>query len=184
MSTGIVAGAFVASRLLGLIGEVILAQQFGTTEQFSAYVSAFRIRILFWSRGRSVQHLSLFSGPPGNGEDAAAWRLASTVLNISGVVVIVLAALAWFAPTLVRYVVAPDANPTVPQRSTTDCMRILLLSPVFLGCGIAAKRILEEQQDRFTMPALAPIIYNGSTNWAPLRSGHASASMELLSRRG
>src|SRR4051812_47302473 len=42
-STGIVAGAFVASRLLGLVREVILAQQFGTTEQFSAYVSAFRI---------------------------------------------------------------------------------------------------------------------------------------------
>src|SRR5262245_46780788 len=42
-STGIVAGAFVASRLLGLIREVILAQQFGTTEQYSAYVSAFRI---------------------------------------------------------------------------------------------------------------------------------------------
>ena len=165
-STGIVAGAFVASRLLGLIREVILAQQFGTTEQFSAYVSAFRIPDLLFlvvmAGAFGSAFIPVFSGLLGNGEDAAAWRLASTVLNISGVVVIVLAALAWLtAPTLVHYVVAPDANPTA-QRITTDCMRILLLSPVFLGWGIAAKGILEGQ-DRFTMPALAPIIYNGST---------------------
>src|SRR4051812_4799480 len=165
-STGIVAGAFVASRLLGLIREVILAQQFGTTEQFSAYVSAFRIPDLLFlvvmAGAFGSAFIPVFSGLLGNGEDAAAWRLASTVLNVSGVVVIVLAALAWLtAPTLVRYVVAPDANPTA-QRITVDCMRILLLSPVFLGWGIAAKGILEEQ-DRFMMPALAPIIYNGAT---------------------
>lgn len=165
-STGIVAGAFVASRLLGLLREVILAQQFGTTEQFSAYVSAFRIPDLLFlvvmAGAFGSAFIPVFSGLLGSGEDAAAWRLASTVLNISGVVVIVLAVLAWLtAPTLVRYVVAPDANPTA-QRITIDCMRILLLSPVFLGWGIAAKGILEGQ-DRFTMPALAPIIYNGST---------------------
>lgn len=165
-STGIVAGAFVASRLLGLIREVILAQQFGTTEQFSAYVSAFRIPDLLFlvvmAGAFGSAFIPVFSGLLGSGEDAAAWRLASTVLNISGVVVIVLAVLAWLtAPTLVRYVVAPDANPTA-QRITIDCMRILLLSPVFLGWGIAAKGILEGQ-DRFTMPALAPIVYNGST---------------------
>ena len=88
------------------------------------------------------------------------WPQPSSTFQAS--LVIVLAALAWLtAPTLVRYVVAPDANPTA-QQITTDCMRILLLSPVFLGLGIAAKGILEGQ-DRFTMPALAPIIYNGST---------------------
>lgn len=165
-STGIVAGAFVASRLLGLIREVILAQQFGTTEQFSAYVSAFRIPDLLFlvvmAGAFGSAFIPVFSGLLGNGEDTAAWRLASTVLNISGAVVVVLAALAWAtAPTLVHYVVAPDAA-TSAQRITTECMRILLLSPVFLGCGIAAKGILEGQ-DRFTMPALAPIIYNGST---------------------
>lgn len=165
-STGIVAGAFVASRLLGLIREVILAQQFGTTEQFSAYVSAFRIPDLLFlvvmAGAFGSAFIPVFSGLLGSGEDAAAWRLASTILNVSGVVVIVLAALAWItAPTLVQYVVAPDANASA-QRLTIDCMRILLLSPVFLGWGIAAKGILEGQ-DRFTMPALAPIVYNGST---------------------
>ena len=41
-------------------------------------------------------------------------------------------------------------------------MRLLLLSPIFLGFGIAAKGILEGQ-DLFTLPALAPVVYNGAT---------------------
>src|SRR3954471_21086281 len=115
-STGIVAGAFVASRLLGLIREVILAQQFGTTEQFSAYVSAFRIPDLLFlvvmAGSFGSAFIPVFSGLLGNGEDAAAWRLASTVLNVSGIIIVLVAGLAWiFAPELVRYVVAPNASP-------------------------------------------------------------------------
>jgi putative peptidoglycan lipid II flippase len=40
-----------------------------------------------------------------------------------------------------------------------NLMRILLLSPVFLGFGIASKGILEAH-NQFTLPALAPLIYN------------------------
>jgi putative peptidoglycan lipid II flippase len=84
------------------------------------------------------------------------------VLNLAGVSVIVLSALTWVAaPDLVRLVVAPAASPAV-QALTTDLMRILLLSPVFLGFGIAAKGILEGQ-DLFTLPALAPVVYNLAT---------------------
>src|SRR5262245_58446851 len=89
-STGIVAGAFVASRLLGLIREVILARQFGTSQEFSAYVSAFRIPDLLFlvimAGSFGSAFIPIFSGLLGNGEDAAAWRLASTVLNYSGAV--------------------------------------------------------------------------------------------------
>jgi putative peptidoglycan lipid II flippase len=56
------------------------------------------------------------------------------------------------------WVVAPGFD-----RETEDLavnlMRILLLSPVFLGFGIAAKGILEAH-NRFTLPAIAPLLYN------------------------
>ncbi|MBA3643175.1 MAG: murein biosynthesis integral membrane protein MurJ, partial [Chloroflexia bacterium] len=42
-SASIVAVAFVASRILGLAREVILARQFGTSGDYDAYVAAFRI---------------------------------------------------------------------------------------------------------------------------------------------
>src|SRR5215212_3951962 len=165
-SAGIVAGSFVVSRILGLVREIVLARQFGTSEEFSAYVSAFRIPDLLFlvvmAGAFGSAFIPVFSGFLGDGEDEAAWKLASVVLNISGVVVVLTAAIAWImAPELVRYVVAPEASPAA-QQITVDCMRVLLLSPVFLGFGIAAKGILEGQ-DLFTLPALAPIAYNAAT---------------------
>src|SRR5687768_4669921 len=165
-SAGIVAGSFVVSRVLGLVREIVLARQFGTSEAFSAYVSAFRIPDLLFlvimAGAFGSAFIPVFSGFLGDGEDEAAWKLASVVLNISGVLVILTAAIAWvFAPEIVRYVVAPEAS-SAAQQITVDCMRILLLSPVFLGFGIAAKGILEGQ-DLFTLPALAPIVYNVAT---------------------
>src|SRR3954447_15483343 len=165
-SAGIVAGAFVVSRLLGLAREIVLARQFGTSEAFSAYVSAFRIPDLLFlvvmAGAFGSAFIPVFSGYLGNGEDEAAWKLASVILNASGVLIILTAAVAWvFAPDLVRYVVAPEAS-SAAQQITVDCMRILLLSPIFLGFGIAAKGILEGQ-DLFTLPALAPIVYNAAT---------------------
>jgi putative peptidoglycan lipid II flippase len=165
-SAGIVAGAFVVSRLLGLAREIVLARQFGTSEAFSAYVSAFRIPDLLFlvvmAGAFGSAFIPVFSGFLGDGEDEAAWKLASVILNVSGVVVILTAAVAWvLAPELVRYAVAPEAS-SAAQQITVSCMRILLLSPVFLGFGIAAKGILEGQ-DLFTLPALAPIVYNAAT---------------------
>ena len=165
-SAGIVAGAFVLSRVLGLLREVILARQFGTSEELSAYVSAFRIPDLLFlvvmAGAFGSAFIPVFSGFLGDGEDESAWRLASFILNASGAIVLLLSVVVWvFAPDLVRLVVAPDASAST-QQLTTDCMRILLLSPVFLGFGIAAKGILEGQ-DLFTMPALAPLVYNAAT---------------------
>jgi putative peptidoglycan lipid II flippase len=165
-SAGIVAGAFVVSRVLGLVREIVLARQFGTSEELSAYVSAFRIPDLLFlvimAGAFGSAFIPVFSGFLGNGDDVSAWRLASVVLNISGMSVILLSAITWLAaPELVRLVVAPGASPQA-QALTTDLMRILLLSPVFLGFGIAAKGILEGQ-DLFTLPAVAPIIYNAAT---------------------
>jgi putative peptidoglycan lipid II flippase len=165
-SAGIVAGAFVVSRILGLVREVVLASQFGTSEELSAYVSAFRIPDLLFlvimAGAFGSAFIPVFSGFLGDGEDHAAWKLASVVLNLAGVCVVVLSIATWLAaPELVRIVVAPDASPAA-QALTTDLMRILLFSPVFLGFGIAAKGILEGQ-DLFTLPAIAPIVYNAAT---------------------
>ncbi|MFN8593947.1 MAG: murein biosynthesis integral membrane protein MurJ [Thermomicrobiales bacterium] len=165
-SAGIVAGAFVLSRALGLLREIIIARQFGTSEALSAYVSAFRIPDLLFlvimAGAFGSAFIPVFSGFLGDGEEESAWNLASVVLNISGIVVVILSAAVWLtAPQLVEWIVAPNASPTA-QEITTNCMRILLLSPIFLGFGIAAKGILEGQE-LFTLPAFAPVIYNGAT---------------------
>lgn len=165
-NAGIVAIAFVISRVLGLVREVVLASQFGTSEELSAYISAFRIPDLLFlvvmAGAFGSAFIPVFSGLMGAGAPDDAWKLASVVFNISGLVVVVAAAVAWiFAPQLVDTLVAPGASPST-QKLTIECMRILLLSPVFLGFGIAAKGILEGQ-DLFTLPAYAPVVYNTAT---------------------
>ena len=165
-SAGIVAGAFVVSRMLGLVREVVLARQFGTSEALGAYISAFRIPDLLFlvimAGAFGSAFIPVFSGLLGEGEEQQAWKLASVVLNLSTLAALVTSGLAWLAaPELVRLVVAPDASPEI-QQLTVECMRLLLLSPIFLGFGIAAKGILEGQ-DLFTLPALAPVLYNTAT---------------------
>src|SRR5919112_1026405 len=86
-SAGIVAGAFVVSRLLGLVREVVLAQQFGTSEALGAYISAFRIPDLLFlvimAGAFGSAFIPVFSGLLGEGEDEQAWKLASVILNLS-----------------------------------------------------------------------------------------------------
>ncbi|MBA2598183.1 MAG: murein biosynthesis integral membrane protein MurJ [Chloroflexia bacterium] len=165
-SAGIIGSAFVVSRLLGLLREVVLARQFGTSEELGAYVSAFRVPDLLFlvimAGAFGSAFIPVFSSLLSAGEPASAWKLASVVLNISGIAAIVMSVLTWIAaPQFVQFLVAPDASPGI-QRLIVETMRILLLSPVFLGFGIAAKGILEGQ-DLFTLPALAPIVYNAAT---------------------
>ena len=57
-------------------------------------------------------------------------------------------------------VIAPDL-PADVMPDAISTMRILLLSPIFIGLGIAAKGILESQ-DLFTLPAIAPVAYNAA----------------------
>ena len=162
-SASIVGVAFVASRLLGLAREVILAREFGTSGEYDAYVSAFRVPdllfLIIMAGSFGSAFIPVFAGFLGRGERERAWRLASAVLNLSALAILAAALLAFaFAGPLMRWVVAPGLDPEYRETAVTS-MRILMLSPVLLGLGIAAKGILEAQ-DRFTLPALAPVLYN------------------------
>ena len=162
-NTMIVAFAFIASRILGFIREILIARQFGTGPDASAYSAAFRLPDLLFlvvmSAGFGSAFIPVFAGYLTRDDDRGAWRLASSVLTwaigltlLAGVLIFVL------ADPIIRYLIAPDLSDESIALSAS-LMRILVLSPLLLGLGIAAKGILEAQ-DRFLMPALAPLVYN------------------------
>ncbi|MDQ3167407.1 MAG: MATE family efflux transporter, partial [Chloroflexota bacterium] len=160
-SAGIVAAAFVASRLLGLVREVIVASRFGTEGDASAYVAAFRIPdllfLIIMAGSFGSAFVPVFAGFLGRGDEERAWRLASAVLTWSVLSVAVMAVLAFvFAGPLTTLMVG-GLDPEYQQK-TVNLMRLLLLSPIFLGLGIAAKGILEAQ-DLYLFPALSPLVY-------------------------
>ena len=164
-SAAIVGAAFVVSRILGLLREVILGYQFGTSGEYDAYVAAFRVPDLLFlvimSGAFGSAFIPVFAGKLTLGDREAAWRLASAVINLAGLAILVTAALVFvLADPLVRYLIAPGLA-AGDQVVCVKTMRILLLSPIMLGFGIAAKGILEAHQ-RFELPAYAPVIYNAA----------------------
>jgi putative peptidoglycan lipid II flippase len=158
----IVGLAFVLSRILGLVREVVLANQFGTTSTMDAYVSAFRIPDLLFlvviAGSFGAAFIPVFGEYLSKGDEDRAWRLASAVLTWAGIVVLALSLIIFvFARPMMR-IVAPGFDDETTSLAV-DLMRILLLSPIFLGTGIAFKGILEAQH-QFTWPAFAPLLYN------------------------
>ena len=159
----IISLAFVVSRVLGLLREVILGYRFGTSSEYDAYVSAFRVPDLLFlvvmAGAFGSAFIPVFGGFLAKGDDERAWNLASAVITMSAVITVVIGLVIFaLAGPIMRYVVAPDLPASV-QPTAANTMRILLLSPVLLGLAIAAKGILEAQ-DQFTLPAIAPIFYN------------------------
>ncbi|MEO6456943.1 MAG: murein biosynthesis integral membrane protein MurJ [Chloroflexia bacterium] len=163
LNTLIVGGAFVVSRVLGLVREAVLAGQFGTGPQYDAYVAAFRVPdtlfLLIIGGAVGSAFIPVFTAHLRKGDEESAWNLASTLINASmlflglgGIL------MGLFAPHLVATLIAPAMSPS-QQALVVDLTRILLLSPLFMGLGGWAMGILNARQN-FTLPALAPVAYN------------------------
>ena len=190
-SAVIVGLAFVLSRILGLVREMVLANQFGTTSTMDAYVSAFRIPDLLFlvviAGSFGAAFIPVFGEYIAKGDEERAWRLASAVLTWAGIVVLALSLIIFVFARPLMGIVAPGFD----EETTTlavDLMRILLLSPIFLGTGIAFKGILEAQH-QFTWPAFAPLIYNiaiiiGAIGFAPTYGIQAVAWAVILGALG
>src|SRR3954451_10808948 len=98
-SASIVAIAFIVSRVLGLGREVVLAHLFGTGGESDAYVSAFRIPdflfLVAMSGAFGAAFVPIFGGYLARDERDKAWRLASSVITLTGIVSVILAAVMW-----------------------------------------------------------------------------------------
>jgi putative peptidoglycan lipid II flippase len=154
----------IVSRVIGIVREVIVARQFGTSGEYDAYLAAFRIPdllfLLVMTGAFGSAFIPVFTPLLDRDEDAA-WRLASAVITWTAAITFVISVMVFVAAgPVVRYLVAPGLDPAL-QDLSAQVMRILLLSPMLLGMGIAAKGILEAQS-RFTLPAIAPLVYNVS----------------------
>lgn len=158
----IVSLAYVASRLLGMLREMILAAHFGTGRDMDAYIVAFRIPDLLFltimSGSFGAAFIPVYGSFIDQGQHEKASRLASAIMTWAGVVIAVVAGLVFvFAMPALR-IVAPGYDGAT-YALAVSLMRILLLSPIFFGFAIAAKGMLEAQ-NQFTLPAMGPIVYN------------------------
>src|SRR5512142_2181317 len=107
---------FVLSRVLGLVRDIVISHQFGTSRALDAYFAAFNVPDLIFNviAGGALgsAFIPTFAAALAVGETARAWRLASAVLNLALVILTALAALlAILAPQVVAVSVAPRFAP-------------------------------------------------------------------------
>ena len=154
--------AALASRLLGWVRLLVIGSQFGASSELDAYFAAFRIPDAIFqlvvAGALSAALIPVFQSYRARGQDEEAWRLASSIINLVLIALVALSALmAILAPVLVP-IVAPGFD-TETTALTVKLTQIMLLSPVLVGMGAVVTGILNSYQ-QFTMPAIAPLLYN------------------------
>jgi putative peptidoglycan lipid II flippase len=160
----VVMAGFVASRVLGLVRNIVIAQQFGTGREYEAFVAALIVPDLVFQvmAGGAVgsAFIPVFKAYFARDDDEAAWRMTSTLMTIAvigtGSVALVLAVAAREVTELV--VPGWDAE---SKDLTATLMRTMLISPIVFAVSGFATSVLNSFE-RFALAALAPIVYNAS----------------------
>jgi putative peptidoglycan lipid II flippase len=158
----IITGAFVASRVLGLLRTSMFSYVFGASNISDAYLQAFLIPDLIFNVVAGGALSSAFIPAfVGERSEKRAWRLASSALNLAVAIMVMLAVLAIiFAPYLVPlYTPAASKSELVLIVSLT---RIMLLQSIALGGGVIVTSVLQAKQD-FMLPAVGTVLYNVGT---------------------
>jgi putative peptidoglycan lipid II flippase len=165
-SAGIVSIAVMASRVLGLLREMVFAYLFGASKSFAndAYVIAFRIpnllRDLFAEGALSSAFVPVFSDYLVNKDEKEAFRLSNLVTT--GLVVIlgtfvVLGVI--FAEHLVAFI-APGFQ-TDPGKFELTVRLTRIMMPFILLVALAAQAMgVLNARDRFAIPALSSSFFN------------------------
>ncbi|MCG8346852.1 MAG: murein biosynthesis integral membrane protein MurJ [Chloroflexales bacterium] len=160
----IVMGGYILSRVTGLVRDVILAAQFGTSPDFAAYRAAFKVPDLLYiviiGGALGSTFIPVFIEVWDRDGSERAWRMASAVLTwVLGLLALASGLLWVLAPLLIGWFFGGQGFSPTGRELITDLTRLFLLSPLLLGLGGLAMAALNAR-DRFTLPAMAPSVYN------------------------
>lgn len=158
----VIASAGVASRLLGLLRDRLLASKFGAGDVLDTYYAAFRIPDFVYglliAGALSAAFVPIFTETLVKGDRRRSWEFVSDFLSVL-IVVLGAVAVVFFlsADTLVGYL-APGF-PAGKQTATVALTRIMLLSPILFGVSAVMGGVLVSFK-QFVVYSLAPLLYN------------------------
>lgn len=166
-SAGLFGLATMASRILGLVKEQVLAFYFGAGDAMDAFRVAFRVpnlvRDLFAEGAMSAAFVPTFAQELATGGKPRAWAVASSVLTalvlITGLLVV---GAAIFADPLVR-LFAPDFA-EVPGKLELTVLLARIMVPFLTLVALAAVFMgMLNALGHFFVPALSPAMFNVAT---------------------
>ena len=167
-SNSVISAAFIitvaglASRILGLLRDRLLASTFGAGDTLDIYYAAFRIPDLIYNLlifgALSAAFIPVFTSLISKENKDEAWELANGVLNLAAIFIISLSLIfAIFAPFIMKIITPGFSSEKI--QSVVLFTRIMFLSPFFLGLSGIFGGILTSFK-RFMMYSLAPLFYN------------------------
>ncbi len=166
-SAGVTGAATLASRILGLIRDQVLAAIFGASNDMDAFIVAFRIpnlvRDLFAEGAMSAAFVPTFTGRLTlNGKDDA-WRLGNNLLTALLIVTAALVALGIvFARPLVTLYAQDFSRVPGKLDLTIQLTRVMLPFLPMVAVAAAVMGMLNSLH-HFFVPALAPAMFNVAT---------------------
>ena len=159
-STAIFSLATGASRVLGLVREIVAAYYFGARGRINAFTVAFQvpnlIRALLADAAISSAFVPVFSELLEKGERKRAWRVASTLFWL---ILLALGGLTALCIVLAPWLIAPFGDPGGDRPLAVGLARVLFPVVVLLGLSGVVVGILNSYEE-FAIPALTPVFWN------------------------
>jgi putative peptidoglycan lipid II flippase len=170
-SAGLISVATMASRVLGVARETVLAAVFGASggPEMDAFNVAFRVpnllRDLFAEGAMTAAFVPTFTRTLTTRGRDQAWRLGNLVINALLVVTGILAVLGiFFAEPITHAIASGKEFASVPGKLalTTQLTRIMFPFLTTIAVAVAMMGMLNSL-NRFFIPALSPAMFNVAT---------------------
>lgn len=157
-----ISGAYLVSRLLGLLRDRLLVSHFGATETLSAYYAAFRLPELLFtllvSGAFAVAFIPVLTEHLEKDQQDEAWQVTSSLLNLlvlgtlaAGVFIII------FADPLTT-LISPGFDPATHEMAVI-LTRIMAITPMLFAISSVLGSI-QQTFNRFVIYSLAGVMYN------------------------
>jgi putative peptidoglycan lipid II flippase len=154
-STALLMALAVVSKSTGLVREVIVAAQFGTSEQMDAFLVAATIASLIFVWLRSpirVAFVPFFMEELSARGERAAWEKGSVIINTVTVFLIIFAVTGWLLSPYLVWLVAPGFSGENKLLSA-ELTKLMMLTIVFLGLAKLLSAVFHSYQ-RFGWPGM------------------------------
>jgi putative peptidoglycan lipid II flippase len=161
-AAGILMLGFVASRVLGLVRNAVLASYFGASREYEAYVAAIAVPDTVFQvlagGAMGAAFIPVFAHYLARDEQQEAWRLSSSVITIAALLTGTLSLVLFVFARPVMDVVVSGRDEAFKELAT-GLVRIMLISPAVFAVSGFLTSVLNTYQ-RFFWAALAPLMYN------------------------
>jgi len=160
----LIMGLSLASRILGLVRDRLLAAYFGSGPDLAAYLAAFRLpdfifQVLIFGT-ITVSFIPIFTDLSQKQEAKKLWSTVSNIINIAFLFFVAISLVCFIFVEPLVALIAPGLVADPAQHATlVNLTRVMIISQIFLAVSSFFTGILQSSQ-RFLIPALAPVFYN------------------------